>query len=287
MENSLFFLEPIAEILETCIVSAFIEGEIPVSVILVGPSGSAKSKLLKRYNANFIHHTDSITSNGLATLIQSDPKNELKIIIIPDLNPTLSRRAATSSPTVANMLSVSGDGTVRIDDGRPDKDKGWSHKPIAFLTACTPEIYDKNAKEWFALGLRRRIIPIFYDYTTETNNALQKLVREDKIHSEMLPPVNVPIPQKPMRLKIEGEDAIALERSSDKFATNLGKLFFYADGIKKWTVKTVVPLSPHVTLRTLAMAHAIRARRLKITQDDMKFIASFVDFTDYAAAKKI
>lgn len=283
--DGLYCLEPIAEIIETCIFSAFIEHEIPISTILVGPSGVAKSKLIKRYGDEFIHHTDSVTSQGIFEIVQRDPKNEKKFIFIPDLNPTLSRKHSTSSSAVANLLSITSDGTVRTDDGRAEKI--MKHDPVGLITACTPEVYNKNARHWFALGLRRRIIPIFYSYSVTTENYLQQLVRENKIHSIMLPPVKMKVPQKSQRLPIKNDIALPIEKLSDAFATNLGKLSFVDDKIKKWETRDVVPVSPHVTIRTLVMAHALQQGRKKITKEDLLFAGNFVEFTDPATPRKI
>lgn len=282
--DNLFYLEPIAEIIETCICSAFIDGTTPISSILVGPSGSAKSKILKRYADSFIHQSDSVSSQGLWEMVQRDQKSALRFIIIPDFNPTLSRKPSTSASTVSNLLTLTNDGTVRIDDGRQTKE--GKHDPMGILTACTPEVYEKNAKHWFALGLRRRIIPIFYTYTTETENKLQQLVRKGRIQSAMLPPKKMNLIKKVIP-RMSNDFAIEIERLSNQLAINLGKLAFHDGKIKRWTVRDVVPVSPHITIRTLATAHAIRRGSKRVQNPDIKFVTTFVDFTDPESPRKI
>jgi hypothetical protein len=284
VSDKLFYLEPIAEIIETCILSAFIPENAPISIILVGASGLAKSKLIKRYGDEFIHHTDSVSQAGLADMVQKDHKNEKKVIMIPDMNPTLSRKPSTANSAVANLLTLTNDGTVRIDDGRDRKE--CKHDPMALVTACTREIYDRHAKQWFALGLRRRIIPIFYSYTTETENNLQRLVRENKIQTAMLPPVSL----KHRIIKIadiNGEYAIELQNLSTQFAVNLGKISYFADSILKWEVKKIIPVSPHATIRNLCRAHAMWRGSRSISKDDIRFVSGFIDFSDPQTVRKI
>lgn len=285
--NGIFGMNLLQEIIETAFFTAFISEEVPVSVILVGPSGAAKSKLLKCYQEPFIHVTDSVTSSGLWDICKKDEKNQKRFLLIPDMNPTLSRRSSTSQATIANLLTLTADGTVRVDDGRPGDDKPIRHGVMGMATACTPEVYDKNARQWFALGLRRRIIPVFYTYTRETESKLQSLVRTDKIHSSEAQPIHLKFPKKSRRPSIDKITGENLEKMSVPFSVNLGKLCFFEDGIKRWTVKNVVPVSPHVTLRSLAMAHALRRGSLRVSKEDSQFVMGFIDFTDPEKPRQI
>ena len=282
--SDIFFLETLGEIVETALHTASIRDEIPVSLILVGPSGSAKSKLLRSFECAHVHVTDSITSQGLWEIVQRDTKEEKKFILIPDINPTLSRRSSTTQATVGNLLSLTGDGTVRIDDGRGEKI--CKHSPMGLITACTPEIYHKHARQWFALGLIRRIIPVFYTYSLETQEALQKLVREGKIHASFGAPKQLALPP-PARPNLNSTTPFEFEKKSSMLAQNLGKLQFTDDGIKKWQIKNVVPVSPHVTIRTMAMAHALRRKSPKVEDPEVVFVTSFVSFTDPEAPRQI
>ena len=276
--NEIFFLGPVREIIETVLFTGQITGEIPTSIMLVGPSGSAKSKLLSSYREPQIHSTDSITSMGLWDIASNDPKNEKKFILIPDMNPTLSRRSSTTQATIANLLSVTSDGMVRVDDGR--REKKCEHVPMGLITACTPEIYEKHARQWFALGLRRRIIPIFYGYTYATQNELQTLARGGKIHSAPAQRIRLNFSSGMQKPVIGDNEGLIIEKHSIKFATNLGKLSFIDSSVRKWQVRDVIPVSPHVTLRTLAMAHALHRNSAKVGVEDMSFLMQFIEFTD-------
>jgi hypothetical protein len=277
MDDGIYFLDILRNLIETALHSGSIRGEIPVSLILVGPSGSAKSKLIKQYECPQIHITDSVSSQGLWEIVQRDTKNEKHFILIPDINPTLSRRNSTTQATIGNLLSLTGDGTVRIDDGRGDK--VCRHTPIGLITACTPEIYHKHAKQWFALGLVRRIIPIFYSYCSTTVDELQCLVRDNKIHGSLdsiskfkLPPIARPA--------IGSVGIFDFESKSKDLAINLGKLQYTDKGVRKWQVKDIVPVSPHITIRTMAMSHALRRKSAEVGAPEVEFIRNFVSLTD-------
>lgn len=218
-------------------------------------------------------------------MIQGDSKNEKRVLVIPDLNPTLSRKPATSNAAIANLLTLTNDGTVRIDDGREKKE--CSHLPMALITACTPEIYKKHAKHWFALGLRRRIIPIFYDYSIETLNNLQRLMRENKIQTAMLPSVSLMKKSAVKPPDVNGSFAMDLQALSAQFAVNLGKIAYVDETITKWEVKKIIPISPHGTIRNLCRAHAMWRGSRAIGKDDIRFVSNFIDFSDPQTTRKI
>lgn len=279
-----FFLDKIHEIVQTVLVSAWIAQDVPVSCILVADQGAGKTVLIKCYQEEWIHLTDSISSQGLFDIMQRDSKNEKKFIIIPDINPTLSRKPATANALVANLLSVTADGTVRNDDGRGDK--VCPHAPVGLLTACTPDIYEKNAKQWFRLGLRRRIIPIFYQYTSKTIAALKQCTVQGLIHS--MPCDRIPLDRtEKIGITLNEPEAIAISSIADRFAVNLGKLSFREDQTVKWYVRTVIPISPQVTLTTLAKAHAILRNDNTVNIADVDFVAEFVDFTNPESPRQI
>jgi len=286
--SGLFFLEPVLEIVETIIFTSCVDSEIPSSMIMVAPSGVAKSMAIKHYVSESLHPTDSISSQGLYDLAARDQKQEIRFLMIPDMNPTLSRKSATVQSTIANLLSFTADGTVRIDDGRAQKE--CKHAPVGLVTAATPDIYNAQAKKWFALGLRRRILPIFFHYSRDTTRKLQALVRDQQIHSSSPPTVKLKIGFK-ARPAIPEPMTHKIEALSLSFSMMLGKLQNYdeSDAKKRWKVRDVVPISPQITLMNLARAHALRRNRKAAIcdEEDYGFLCKFLDFCDPEHPKEI
>jgi hypothetical protein len=274
-------LESLEEIIKVSLFTSFVREAVPVSLILVAPSGTAKSTLIRRMQGGFIHPTDSFSSQGLWDIVTRDPKNELHFLAVPDINPSLSRRPATVQLAVANLLSLTFDGTVRVDDGRGAKE--CRHQPMGFLSGVTPEIYRTQAKKWFALGLRRRIIPIFYQYSFETTARLQTAVTSGKIKSKDGTAITIESVQQRYPA-IDNIMALHIQSISEKFSMLLGKnsvsLKDKDKVTRRWYVENVVPISPHLTLRTLAQAHAIVRNSAKIEQQDIDFLMRFISFCD-------
>ncbi|SRR6266436_1226643 len=283
--NNAYYLESIQDVLLTLLYTACIKGAVPVSAILVAESGTAKSKLLQAITGTCVHSTDSFSSTGLFDITKNDTKNDLYWLIAPDMNPTLSRRSATVEATAANLLTLTMDGTCRIDDGREDKIA--KHTPMGFLSAATPDIYMKQAKKWLSLGLRRRIIPLFYEYTQSTIEKLKAMLREDKISGSGFPPLNFEIVGhfKPL---ITEAISFHIEAKGVQLSQNLGlQRFKDEEGKIKWYVRNIIPISPITTLRTLARAHALKEKRTEVTVKDIEFLGDFLDFTNPSSPKQI
>src|SRR5271157_1097144 len=165
-------MEPLEEILETAIFSGYLTNAIPLSLMLVGPSGTAKSKVIMQYQSGLgCHITTDITSSGMQELLAKDSKEIIKFIIIPDFNIVLSHRHSTLQLTVANLLSMTSEGSIRIDDGRAVKEV--KHSPVGIISAMTPAMYSVIGKKWVALGFSRRFLPINYDYSLKTREKIQ------------------------------------------------------------------------------------------------------------------
>src|SRR5256884_1978496 len=283
--NAPYYLESIQEIIITTLYTSCIKGTVPVSLVLAAESGTAKSKLLQAIEGTCVHQTDSFTSTGLFELTKHDLENKLHWIVTPDMNPTLSRRPATVVSTVSNLLTLTMDGTCRVDDGRSEKIA--KHNPMGFLSGITPDIYSKQAKKWLSLGLRRRIIPLFYEYTLSTIDKLKAVLREDKISGSAFPPMKFnrngehkPVIGENMAYQIESKGTqLSIHLGLQKIRDDQGKL--------KWYVRSIVPISPITTLRTLARAHALKDNRAEVNEADINFLSTFLDFTNPSCPKQI
>lgn len=284
MGNSPYLLDSLHDLLLTILYTASVQDSVPISAILVADSGTAKSKMLKRLAGESLHHTDSFSSQGLFQLMQTDHENKINWIILPDLNPTLSRQQKTVTATVSNLLTLTMDGTCRVDDGR--QEKMLKHRPIGLLSAVTPDIYQTQTKKWFSLGLTRRILPIFYTYTAETTRKLLDIVQDGKITSSDFSEETISFngKHKPAISKEEGK---YIEGLAVRLSINMGKSKFSEKGKTKWYIKTIVPISPTVILRTLAQSNAIRRNSGKVDVPDLDFLSRFLDFTDPMNPKQI
>ena len=282
----LIALDPIVKILETIIFSSYVLGSIPVSAFVVAPSGAGKSKTIIQYKGtNGCHLTNDVTSMGLQELLKNDNDGKLRTIIVPDFNLVLSHRTSTLQLTIANLLSVMSEGTVRIDDGRETKEV--KHDPVGVITAMTFDMYKRQAIRWMALGLTRRFLPLYYDYGLSTRLKIQDSIAKGHTTALQLESKTLPVPRHEKEIHIPSHFAKAIQELSSELAFNLGKVPLPKPrdknraraGQKFADVGKQLEFSPHVTLRTLAKASALKRDSWEIEQVDLDFLLEVMRYT--------
>lgn len=305
LDEAMIGMEPICEILETVFYSAHLQHSIPLSVMLIGPSGAGKSKAVMQYQHSVgCHVTTDVTSMGLQELLARDIKGEINFIIIPDFNLVLSHRHSTLQLTIGNLLSMTSEGTVRIDDGRAVKET--KHGPIGIVSAMTREMYAGIGKKWVALGFNRRFLPINYDYGLKTREQVQYSISNGFTTMLHLVEKKILVPSHKVEVEISSKDAARLMTFSNDLANNIGwvpinshsnkklrKPLRDGRGVKRqaqapeefapralFTGKQI-EFSPHIVLRTLAKAHALREERTLVNEYDMDFIMRLIAFTRF------
>jgi len=285
LPEKLVGLDPLLEIVETAIYSSYLADTIPISVILIGPSGAGKSKAIMQYKGtNGCHLTNDVTSMGLQDILGSDKENKIRFLVVPDFNVVLSHRASTLQLTVANLLSVTSEGTVRIDDGREKKE--LKHAPIGILTAMTRDLYARIANKWAILGFSRRFMPIYYEYTLETRQLIQESIVNGGTTLLQLVPRIMNTPRAIISNTLIGEYGDRIRLISDELATNIGYVPSYSKRNVASTGKSAfigkqLEFTPHLALRTMARAHALRAERKDVNDADIKFLMDMISFTRF------
>jgi hypothetical protein len=305
LSETMIGTESLSEILETILHSAHLTQAIPLSCMLIGPSGAGKSKLVMQYqSAVGCHLTTDVTSMGLQEILAKDTEEKVRFIILPDFNLVLSHRTSTLQLTIGNLLSMTSEGTIRIDDGRAVKET--KHGPIGIISAMTREMYATIGKKWIALGFSRRFLPINYDYGLQTREKVQASIATGRTTMLHLPERKLSITKQKVAVAISEEDSNRIILYSNELAHNIGWIPLRAGAHprknKNGQQITVRPefrqgsdiakpkaiftgkqmeFSPHIVLRTLARAHALRDQRDKVNEDDMSFVMQVIAFTRY------
>jgi hypothetical protein len=277
-------LEPIAEIIHVALLTSFIENSIPIAVMLIGPSGGGKTQTLKRFEGSFIHRTNDLTTSGLWSLLKEDKENKLSHICLEDFNPLLSHKTSVSNLTIASLLSVMGDGMLRVDDGR--EVKTLLHRPVGIITGVTPEMFQAHLEKWQGLGFVRRFLPVHFTYTQETISQAQKAVKKGDVSANPLPPIKLTPPKAPVNPIFPESASTDIESLSVYLGQHLGvNVVVTKDNGNQWKRnyvpgKAVLPMAPHIILRTMAQARALKEGRMKVDDSDIKFLRRLVDFAN-------
>lgn len=292
-DNNLVGTKMLEEIIETVIFSGQLSGAIPLSLMLIGPSGGGKSKLLLRYEKTAsLHRSDDLTTSGLFDILKLDERDQRKThIIIPDFNAPLSHKPATSTLLVSNLLTVMSDGSARIDDGRETKE--ITHAPIGILTAVTPEMYAKNEYKWKMLGFRRRFLPIFYDYSPASVMKVQSKITRGQVSLLSLTPKTFVFKGPKKSIYLNSKEAKDIQNLSMMLAELLA-LHTQSKKIEENKIKyqivpgkALLPYAPHLMLQVYAKANALRLNRARVSSTDVMACAELLEFCRYGEPKRL
>lgn len=277
-------MNPVNQILKVALHTSLISSSRPVSVLLVGPSGGGKSATISRFSSKWIHHASDVTTRGLYDLAAEDTGNQLRAICIPDLNVPLSHKPSVSNLTIATILSLSWDGTARIDDGR--QNKILRHNAIGFYSGCTPDMFLHSYRRWQALGLMRRFITLHYNYGVSTRCVGSQMIREGKIDSSPLSPIPITTrvgAKKGILISIPTELTFEIEKLGAELAIHLSYRLSWSTKTHRaqWTVfSRELEFAPHVLMQTMARASALTQGRRSVNEDDIAFLCTLLRFTN-------
>lgn len=281
-------LERLTDLIEIVIWSGALENSIPISILIVGKSGTAKSKVALSFQASSIHATNDMTSSGLFEAMLRDRENKIRHILFPDMNAILSHKGATTDLFFGNLLALMSEGLTRIDDGRQVKE--IPHLPVGLIAAATPEMYDTQSKKWSMTGLKRRFLPIFFDYCTETRQKVNHAIRAGHVTLKQVQKTKIELPKKLATISIGEKESLEIESLARLLADHLS---WHSQRIRDPETKrifvravpgeTPMEFTPHLILRSLASARARRANRSVVNAEDVLFLARTIDFCKYGS----
>jgi hypothetical protein len=280
METCLPGTKFITEIVKTTLHTVLIKDNLPVSILLIAPSGGGKSQTLLRWKAPWVHVTGDITSQGLFDLMERDTENKLRTILLPDFNLPLSHKASVTNLTVANMLSLLSEGIIRVDDGREKKE--IKHKPISFISGCTPDMYFCHYRKWKSIGLIRRFLLINYDYSPETRRTGRDQIKTGKTTGLPLPELSIGNQAEEHSIITTPEIESSIEVAALELAKNMGYNIardYKTQRVTWHLINPALEFSPMVTLRCMTKAHAYMQGRMKVDQSDVEFLFKMLAFT--------
>jgi len=288
-EPKVLHCQPIQDIINCAIASSRLT-HIPLSILLVSLSGAGKSLLLNAYGkVPGVHRTDSFSAAGIYALCRDDPKNEIRHILVSDLNIPLSRKSSTVTMLIGTLVGLMTEGMVRVDDGRTEG-KHIPHRPVGLLTAMTTEEFTRQAKLMHRVGLIRRLIPIFFEYKTSSEMDILRY------YSNIGPNLKTEIDVQLSRVRMgKNENGLSttvdwpqsLRQAVIPLGQRLAENLRYMPSVSHKGVRKIVqgprivPISPQQVIQKLAESKAFLDGRKFVEEKDLKFTEEVCDFTQY------
>lgn len=281
-------VERLTTILQTIAVSSMVKNGNPISATLIAPSDAGKSELLSKALPPNARVINDFTTASMTTIL-SEPKPPTWIVV-PDFNSVISHKPAVATLTMAFLLALLAEGVTEIPgvDQRAkliaDKFKARGLR-IALLTGMTPDMFHSRRGKWRSTGLLRRLVPIYYSYSTLTVSNIQETIRAG---ADLL---DYSIKRrKRMRaasVTITETHTTAIQNLSQSIIANQLVWHIRKDDREVVLRGQQFPFSLHKTLRVYIRAHALMHGRHVTTKLDLQALYDFSKFIRYDHPEEI
>lgn len=180
IDKNLIEIQPLIEMLELTLQTAFILPYNPLSLLIIGKPESAKTSSMQNFiNNDWIYYTNEITAKMLIDKVLDKAKDKkIRFLMIPDLLNSIEKQKSSRQQFLNLIKSSIEEGILKIDTYYK---KIESKEPIkiGFITAITRSSFynpvaigrnklffrDAGIKKYLEeTGILSRFIPFSYDY---------------------------------------------------------------------------------------------------------------------------
>lgn len=253
-------LEPILEIIETCIYSGRVGREKPVSVLLIAEQESAKTEALKHfYGTSTLRYVSDITSKGLQAYKNDIMQGQVRHVVIMDLVRILSHGKGVSDRLIQTLSSLMEEGEGETSDAGGVISWGTNFPRIGCLMSVTPGFYKGKAGNWRKTGFLTRFLPIRFSYSNSTISKVHAAIRNGHRIPE---PVKLPLPALSQDVIISNTHAIAISAMAELLGQK----------------NKVYGFRYHRVLRCLAKARALKHGRPRVDDHDIACLSEWAKF---------
>jgi hypothetical protein len=165
--KTLINVEPLREVVECALISPYIKGEKPLSLLIVAKAESGKTSVMKLYRQNKgVAYVSDCTAYGITRdILPKMVSGEVRTLVIPDLITPLSKSTKTRQSFVAFLNNLIEEGVAKMTTYATVWDK---EVKANLITAVTDEALRDGRHEWAKMGFLSRFIIFSYSYSTST-----------------------------------------------------------------------------------------------------------------------
>jgi hypothetical protein len=255
-------MENLKKMIEVSLISPYIMGEKPISLLIGAKPESGKTTALKGYRKNrgVVYMTDCTAYGIQRDLLPKLVSGEIKTLMIADLLTPLSKSAKTRESFIAFLNNMIEEGIAKITTYAMVWDKEVNAN---IITAITDQAIADGRHEWAKLGFLSRFVVFSYKYSL---TAVTDIMRQYTIHG--LNNDN----EKPMKLpkkciNIELPEAIA--EKLNPIAMKIGEQF------------ELYGIRAKINLRSVLKALAFRNGRGTVSELDFNELLELADYMNF------
>jgi len=256
--DTIIHIEPLKKIIEAVLITPYIKGEKPLSLMIVAKAESGKTSAMKMYRETkgVLLITDCTAYGITRDILPKIISGEIKTLIIPDLITPLSKSHKTRQSFVAFLNNLIEEGVAKVTTYATIWDKEVKANVI---TAVTGDVLKDGRHEWAKMGFLSRFIIFSYSYSMSTVEAILNYYSE---HGLKIDNVKFRLPTEEVDIRLPKEIADEL----NPIAKKVGEQF------------ELYGIRAKINFRSLLKALALRNGSKTVTEAEFR---EFLELTDY------
>lgn len=264
-------VEQLQEIIEAELHTGKLEGENPGSILVVSYVGAGKTDLVRHYPdacVDSVLYVTDITAFAIHKRYGRKLRSgKIRHIVLADLLVPLNKQKEQAGHFITFMNGIIEEGIAKVISRDSDFQVNFPVR-CGLITTLAREELTKRKEKWAAVGFLSRMLPISYQYSTESVKKIMESIknreyREDKPKQLNLPPETYVDLPKNIADAIE-PIAMLVKDKSDRY------------GYRRLR-----------QLQTLAMGHALMKGRTAVNREDLSWIEGVSEFINDECKKTI
>jgi hypothetical protein len=258
-------VDPILDFLCLAVWTAVLEGEEPVSVVLVSDTSGGKTSMLRKLICPITTFQTDLTTRDISNIISDKSK---RMILLSDMQAIFVHKSSVVSMTLQGLRNLLEEGIYN------DPFSGSKvQRRMGMISGIPPREFNQVTTKFLSGGLHTRFLIFEYEYKKKTVVLIHDSIEESSYRNngEQKPLPNLPEDSELRRVLMPVEIA--------KKCRNLAAI------LKRDDIGT----RTHMHIRRMVMASAARAGRTEANIEDYELIELYSDFLDpnRANTKKI
>lgn len=259
---SMVKMEPLKKMIECVLLSPYIKGEKPLSLLIVAKPESGKTSIMKIYRENkgIVYVTDCTAYGLTRDVLPKIVSGEIKTIMIPDLLTPLSKATKTRQSFVAFLNNLIEEGVAKITTYAMIWDRSVKANVI---TAVTDQALRDGRHEWAKMGFLSRFVVFSYSYNLSTIMQILNLYSQRGLDTSN---IKIKLPGRQRNIHLPNGIADRL----NPIAMKIGQQY-EAYGIRA-----------KINLRTLLKCLAVRNKSSEVTDREYQEFLELADYMNFS-----
>lgn len=264
-------VQQLQEIIETTLTTGRLEGETPVSLLIVSYIGAGKTDLVRHYPdvcVDSVLYVTDITAFAIHKKYgQKLRSGRIRHIILPDLLVPLNKQKDQAGHFITFMNGIIEEGIAKVISRESNFIVDYPVR-CGLITTLAREELVKRKQAWAAVGFLSRMLPVSYQYSTKSITKILESIKQRDYRDDQ-----------PQKLHLPDEAYVDLPRDIADLLQPIA--LSVKDSSDRYGFRRLKQL------QTLAMGHALRQGRRSVNERDVDWIRAIAKFMNYRCATVI